>query len=62
VLTALLVGVGVALALEGAAYALAPEAMKRFLLQILDMPGDQLRIAGLVALVSGVALVAFLGP
>lgn len=61
-LTALLVGVGVALALEGAAYALAPEAMKRFLTQIMDMPGDQLRIAGLVALVSGVVLVAFLGP
>ncbi len=61
-LTALLVGMGVALALEGAAYALAPEAMKRFLSQILDMPGDQLRIAGLVALVSGVALVAFFGP
>ncbi|MGK0266958.1 MAG: hypothetical protein ACI82N_001211 [Maricaulis sp.] len=60
--TALLVGIGVALALEGAAYALAPEAMKRFLSQIMDMPGDQLRIAGLVALVSGVVLVAFLGP
>tara|TARA_R110002072_G_scaffold102458_1_gene225332 strand:+ start:433 stop:621 length:189 start_codon:yes stop_codon:yes gene_type:complete len=62
VLTALLVGVGVAVALEGAAYALAPEAMKRFLIQIMDMPGDQLRIAGLVALVSGVALVAILLP
>jgi uncharacterized protein YjeT (DUF2065 family) len=62
VVTALLVGIGVALALEGAAYALAPEAMKRFLSQIMDMPGDQLRIAGLVALVSGVVLVAFLGP
>lgn len=61
-LTTLLVGVGVALALEGAAYALAPEAMKRFLSQIMDLPGDQLRIAGLVALVSGVALVAVLGP
>lgn len=61
-LTALLVGVGVAVALEGAAYALAPEAMKRFLIQIMDMPGDQLRIAGLVALVSGVALVAILLP
>ena len=58
----MLVGIGVALALEGAAYALAPEAMKRFLSQIMDMPGDQLRIAGLVALVSGVVLVAFLGP
>jgi len=62
VLTALLVGVGVAVALEGAAYALAPEAMKRFLIQIMDMPGDQLRIAGLVALVSGVALVAIFLP
>ena len=60
-LTALLLGLGVALALEGAAYALAPEAMKRFLSQIMDMPGDQLRIAGLVALVSGVALVALFG-
>lgn len=59
--TTLLIGLGVALALEGAAYALAPETMKRFLSQIMDMPGDQLRIAGLVALVSGVALVALIG-
>jgi uncharacterized protein YjeT (DUF2065 family) len=57
VLTTLLIGLGVALALEGAAYALGPDAMKRFMAQVMETPDDQLRIAGLVALVLGVGLV-----
>lgn len=54
----LLIGLGVALALEGAAYALGPDQMKRFMEQVFETPSDQLRIAGLVALVLGVAIVA----
>ncbi|PWE17050.1 DUF2065 domain-containing protein [Marinicauda salina] len=54
----LLLGLGVALAIEGAAYAAAPGLMKRLAARVgLSEPGD-LRIAGLVALSLGVALVA----
>jgi len=59
-LTTLFLGLAVAIAIEGAIYALAPEAMKRFLSQLLETSDDQLRIAGLVALVLGVGLVALL--
>jgi uncharacterized protein YjeT (DUF2065 family) len=59
-LSTLLLGLGVAIALEGAVYALAPEAMRRFLAQLNETTNDQLRIAGLVAVVFGVGLVAFL--
>jgi uncharacterized protein YjeT (DUF2065 family) len=55
-----MIGLGIALALEGAAYALGPSAMKRFMAQVMETPDDQLRIAGLVALVIGVGLVALL--
>lgn len=54
----LLLGLGIALALEGFAYAAAPRFMKRVAAAAgLSEPG-QLRIAGLVAAVIGVALVA----
>ena len=56
-LTTLIVGLGVAIALEGAIYALAPGAMQRFLDQVREMPVDQLRNAGLVALFAGVVIV-----
>ena len=46
-----------AIALEGAAYALAPDRMKAFLASIHEKSPDQLRLAGLFALVAGVALV-----
>lgn len=54
----LLIGVGVAFALEGALYAMAPQTMKRFTAMIaLEAPG-RMRVAGLVALAIGVGLVA----
>jgi len=56
--TILLAGLGVAIALEGVAYALAPDAMKQMIARIGEMGPDQLRLAGLTALCLGVALVA----
>ena len=47
-----------AIALEGAVYALAPGAMKDMIARIGEMGPDQLRLAGLTALCLGVALVA----
>jgi uncharacterized protein YjeT (DUF2065 family) len=59
-LSTLLLGLGVAIALEGAVYALAPKTMRYFLAQLNETSNDQLRIAGLVALVCGVGLVALI--
>lgn len=53
----LLLGLGVALALEGALYAAAPDLMKRIAAAAgLSEPG-RLRMAGLAALALGVAIV-----
>lgn len=57
-LTGLLLGLGVALALEGVAYALNPDGMKGLMARVLETSSDQLRMAGLVALILGVAIVA----
>lgn len=46
-----------ALVLEGIAYALFPEAMKRMVAQMLEMPPPVLRAAGLAAACLGVLLV-----
>ena len=54
--TGLLQGVAVVLALEGIAYALAPEAMRRGLVMLIQASEQRLRIAGLVAAVLGVAI------
>ncbi|MBT3992053.1 MAG: DUF2065 domain-containing protein [Rhodospirillaceae bacterium] len=56
-MTDLLTAIALAIALEGALYALFPEAMKKFMLQILDQPDTALRRAGLTAVIAGVALV-----
>ena len=55
-MTDLLTAIALAIALEGALYALFPEAMKKFMLQILDQPDTALRRAGLTAVIAGVAL------
>lgn len=52
-----LTAVGLILALEGALYALFPEAMKRTAAQVLRTPGDTLRLLGVVCASIGVALV-----
>jgi uncharacterized protein YjeT (DUF2065 family) len=49
--------VGLILALEGALYALFPEVMRRMAAQVVQTPGDTLRIAGVVSAGAGVAIV-----
>ena len=49
---------GLALAVEGFVYAAATDAMKRMMAEVLNSPAGALRIAGLLALAVGVALVA----
>lgn len=56
-MTDLLTAIALAIALEGALYALFPEAMKKFMIQVLEQPDLALRRAGLTAVVAGVALV-----
>ncbi len=53
----LLTALALAIALEGALYTLFPEAMKKFMVQVLDQPDSLLRRAGLTAVIAGVALV-----
>lgn len=53
----LVVALGLAMTLEGIAYTLFPDAMKRLMVQILAQPSASLRSAGLVAVVFGVMLV-----
>jgi uncharacterized protein YjeT (DUF2065 family) len=52
--TGLLQGVAVVLALEGIAYALAPEMMRRALVVLIQAPEQRLRMGGLIAAVLGV--------
>ena len=53
----LLTAFGMAIALEGAAYALFPGAMKKMMLQVLAQPAGHLRNAGLAAAAIGVGVV-----
>lgn len=45
-LTGLLLGLGVALALEGVAYALNPDGMKGLMARVLETSSDQLDTSG----------------
>jgi len=54
--TTLLMGVAVALALEGLVYAVAPAAMQRALSALAVAPPERLRIGGLAAAAIGIAL------
>ena len=51
-----LAALGLALAIEGALYAMFPVAMKKMLLQVLAQPYSHTRIGGTVALAAGVGL------
>ena len=53
----LLKAIGLALALEGALYALFPTAMKRAMSLVLNQSPEQLRYAGLAGATLGVGLV-----
>ena len=50
------VALGLVLVIEGVLYALLPDAMKRMMAQVLDLPANQLRIAGLVAALVGLGI------
>lgn len=49
-----LTALSLALAIEGVAYALFPGAMRRMMAQVLALPPDTLRLAGLAAAGLGV--------
>ncbi|GGF53315.1 hypothetical protein GCM10011332_03360 [Terasakiella brassicae] len=49
--------VGLAIALEGILYALFPDGMKRMMMQILALPSQNIRSAGITAALIGVTLV-----
>ena len=51
------IAIGLILAIEGALYALFPGLMKRMAQQVPQSPGDSLRVAGVVSVAVGVALV-----
>lgn len=51
------IAIGLILAIEGALYVLFPGLMKRMAQQVLQSPGDSLRVAGVVSVALGVALV-----
>ena len=53
----LAVAAALALAIEGALYALFPEAMKRYMARVLEYPAERLRTAGVLATALGVAIV-----
>ncbi len=48
--------IGLVFVLEGLPYTVAPEAMKRWLRQILEMSTDQLRVVGATSMVIGFLL------
>jgi hypothetical protein len=54
--TTILMGVAVALALEGLVYAVAPTAMQRALATLAQAPPERLRLGGLAAAAAGIAL------
>ncbi len=56
-MTHLLAALGLAIAIEGILYALFPDVMKRMMAQVLMLPADMLRVAGLAAATLGVFLV-----
>ena len=53
----LLTALGLVLVIEGAVYALFPDAMKRITTQMLQVPSTSLRSAGLFAAVTGFGVV-----
>ncbi|MCJ9427475.1 DUF2065 domain-containing protein [Kordiimonas marina] len=55
--TLLLTGLGLALFIEGAAYALIPDSIRRHLIAMLEQPVAKLRWLGLTLAAIGVAMV-----
>mgnify|MGYP001240849893 CR=1 FL=1 len=53
----LLAAIGLAVVIEGAVYAVFPEAMKKYLGQVLNQPATSLRRMGIIAAIFGVFIV-----
>jgi uncharacterized protein YjeT (DUF2065 family) len=53
----LLVALALAIALEGALYALFPNGMRQAMVHILSQPADRIRVIGLLVCAAGVGLV-----
>jgi uncharacterized protein YjeT (DUF2065 family) len=53
----LLTALALVLVIEGTLYALFPEGMRRMMAQMLDLPEQRLRIAGLAGVVIGLVAV-----
>lgn len=53
----LIVALGLVLVIEGILYALFPDAMRRMMAQVLEMPPSVIRGAGLTAAAVGLGLV-----
>ncbi|WP_448208738.1 DUF2065 domain-containing protein [Azospirillum sp. sgz302134] len=56
-MTDFLTALALMLVIEGALYALFPNAMRRVIVEALALPENQLRAAGLLAAVAGVGFV-----
>lgn len=54
-----LVALGLVLVIEGLLYALVPAQLKGMMLAVQKLSDDQLRIGGVIALATGVAVVWF---
>ena len=53
----LITALGLALAIEGVAYALFPDGMRKMIVQVMEQPNSVIRTAGIVAAVAGVVIV-----
>jgi uncharacterized protein YjeT (DUF2065 family) len=58
-MTDLAVGLGLMLAIEGIAYALFPNLMRRMIARVLAEPSDRVRQFGLLSAIIGVAMVSW---
>lgn len=54
---AVLTAIGLVFVIEGLTYALVPNALKRMLAALLQLPTDQMRLAGMGAVALGVFVV-----
>ncbi len=50
----LITALGLAITIEGIAYALFPEGMKKIMAQVLTLPSGNIRVAGLAAAAAGI--------
>lgn len=53
----LMTALGLAIAIEGIAYALFPDAMKRMMAKVMDQPAGRIRTAGITGAVIGVFII-----